>query len=101
MKTTSSRMMNGIGIVMLSSLVAVCGAKNDNPDLLGLALLGGISARNADTKGLAALDLGMAASFAVFGGGAGITNQGTGTVITGAMGTTGASTMLTGFHNAA
>jgi hypothetical protein len=43
--------------------------------------------------------LGSAASFAVFGGGAGITNQGTNTVITGDMGTTGASTMITGFHS--
>jgi len=40
------------------------------------------------------------ANFAVFGGGAGITNQGKKTVITGDMGTTGASTMITGFHNA-
>ena len=37
--------------------------------------------------------------FAVFGGGAGITNQGTATAITGDMGTTGASTMITGFHS--
>ena len=41
----------------------------------------------------------MAASFAVFGGGAGITNQGNGTAITGDIGTTGASTMITGFHS--
>jgi hypothetical protein len=45
-------------------------------------------------------NLGSAASFAVFGGGAGITNQGTQTAITGDMGTTGASTMITGFHSA-
>lgn len=38
-------------------------------------------------------------NFAVFGGGAGMTNSGTKTVITGDMGTTGASTMITGFHN--
>ncbi|MFI5367493.1 MAG: ice-binding family protein [Spirochaetia bacterium] len=44
-------------------------------------------------------NLGTAASFAVFGGGAGITNQGTATAITGNMGTTGASTMITGFHS--
>jgi hypothetical protein len=43
--------------------------------------------------------LGKAASFAVFGGGAGVTNQGTLTQVTGDMGTTGASTMITGFHS--
>jgi hypothetical protein len=43
--------------------------------------------------------LGSATTFAVFGGGAGITNQGTSTAITGDMGTTGASTMITGFHS--
>jgi len=46
-------------------------------------------------------NLAKGVNFAVFGGGAGMTNQGTKTVITGDMGTTGASTMITGFHNAA
>ena len=51
-------------------------------------------------------NLGAAAAFGGFGGGAGMTNQGTFTVITGAqgqpvsIGTTGASTTLTGFHSA-
>jgi hypothetical protein len=44
--------------------------------------------------------LGLAETFAAFGGGAGITNQGTRTMIDGDMGTTGASTMITGFHSA-
>ncbi|MBK9578513.1 MAG: DUF3494 domain-containing protein [Fibrobacteres bacterium] len=44
--------------------------------------------------------LGSATSFAVFGGGAGITNQGVNTIIDGDIGTTGASTMITGFHSA-
>ncbi len=43
--------------------------------------------------------LGAAAPFVVFGGGAGMTNQGIKTVINGNIGTTGASTMLTGFHS--
>jgi hypothetical protein len=43
--------------------------------------------------------LGGAASFAVFGGGAGVTNQGTSTTIDGDLGTTGASTTITGFHS--
>ena len=45
--------------------------------------------------------LGSAASFAVFGGGAGVTNQGIATQIIGDVGTTGVSTMITGFHSAA
>jgi hypothetical protein len=50
-------------------------------------------------------NLGAAAPFGGFGGGAGMTNQGTSTVITGAqgqpvsIGTTGASTTMTGFHS--
>jgi hypothetical protein len=44
--------------------------------------------------------LGSAAMFGVFGGSAGITNQGLNTVINnGSIGTTGASTLITGFHD--
>ncbi len=43
--------------------------------------------------------LGRAAPFANFGGGAGMTNQGILTVVHGDIGTTGASTMITGFHD--
>jgi uncharacterized repeat protein (TIGR02543 family) len=44
--------------------------------------------------------LGSAALFGAFGGGAGITNQGLNTVINnGSIGTTGASTLITGFHD--
>jgi hypothetical protein len=62
--------------------------------------LGDVSQQGAQSlEGSEAPNLGLAASFAVFGGGAGITNQGTATAITGDMGTTGASTMITGFHS--
>jgi hypothetical protein len=44
-------------------------------------------------------DLGGAASFGSFGGSAGITNQGIYTVINGDIGTTAASTLITGFHD--
>jgi Ice-binding-like/Bacterial Ig-like domain len=45
--------------------------------------------------------LGTAAMFGVFGGSAGITNQGINTMINnGAIGTTAASTLITGFHDA-
>jgi len=45
--------------------------------------------------------LGTAASFGGFGGGAGMTNEGILTVINGDIGTTGASTLMTGFHDRA
>ena len=43
--------------------------------------------------------LGAASSFGVFGGGAGMTNQGIYTVVNGNIGTTAASTLVTGFHD--
>lgn len=43
--------------------------------------------------------LGSAAIFGAFGGNAGITNQGINTVINGSIGTTAASTLVTGFHD--
>ena len=43
--------------------------------------------------------LGSAANFGAFGGNAGITNQGVNTVINGGIGTTAASTLITGFHD--
>ena len=45
------------------------------------------------------VNLGAAATFAGFGGGAGLTNQGIYTVINGDLGTTGASALITGFHD--
>ena len=45
------------------------------------------------------IDLGAAAPFAGFGGNAGMTNQGILTIINGDIGTTGVSTMMTGFHD--
>jgi hypothetical protein len=43
-------------------------------------------------------NLGSASDFGAFGGSAGITNQGTKTVINGSISTTAASTLVTGFH---
>ncbi|WIL20967.1 ice-binding family protein [Geothrix sp.] len=43
--------------------------------------------------------LGSASPFGVFGGGAGVTNSGIFTVINGDLGTTGITTMITGFHD--
>ena len=44
-------------------------------------------------------NLGTAATFGAFGGGAGMTNTGINTVINGDIGTTAASTTVTGFHD--
>ena len=44
-------------------------------------------------------NLATAAPFGSFGGGAGITNQGIDTIINGDIGTTGVSTLVTGFHD--
>lgn len=46
-----------------------------------------------------AVDLGAAATFGAFGGAAGMTNEGVFTVVNGDIGTTGASTLITGFHD--
>ena len=43
--------------------------------------------------------LGNAASFAVFGGGGGVTNQGANTILHGSLGTTSVSTTITGFKD--
>src|SRR4029077_7900473 len=44
--------------------------------------------------------LGLTATFGSFGGNAGATNQGINTVVNGDLGTTAASTLVTGFHDA-
>ncbi len=45
------------------------------------------------------IDLGTAAIFGAFGGNAGVTNQGINTVVHGAISSTAASTLITGFHD--
>jgi len=47
-----------------------------------------------------AVDLGLSSTLAVFGGGAGVTNDGINTIINGDLGTTAVSTKITGFHTA-
>lgn len=74
-------------------------------DLAGNALAAGSKPNpwtftTGASVGSAAPNLGTAATFGAFGGGAGITNQGINTVINGNIGTTGASTVVTGFHDA-
>jgi Ice-binding-like/Bacterial Ig-like domain len=77
---------------------------NAAKDLLGNALAAGLVPNPwSFTTGLAAGPVGpnlaSAATFGSFGGGAGITNQGTNTIINGDIGTTGVSTLVTGFHD--
>lgn len=73
-------------------------------DLAGNPLAGGLvpdpwSFTTGATAGPVGPNLGAALTFGAFGGGAGITNQGINTVINGDIGTTGASTVVTGFHD--
>jgi len=67
-----------------------------------LSAYAGEGKHKGDSKpgGSQAVALGAAASFGVFGGGAGMTNQGIYTAVKGDIGTTAASTLVTGFHDA-
>jgi ketosteroid isomerase-like protein len=74
-------------------------------DLRGNALIAGAAPNPwsftvGASVGPTAPNLGAASTFGAFGGGAGITNMGTSTVINGNIGTTGVSTSMTGFHDA-
>jgi hypothetical protein len=85
--------------VVFAALMAGCGSGGDDGKIFG-------SGAGGPGPAGAAPALGAAAAFGGFGGNAGMTNQGTLTVITGAqgqpvsIGTTGASTLMTGFHSA-
>src|SRR3954467_7761962 len=86
---------------VLAACLAGCGGGDDGK------IFGTGSGSGSASPGPAgaAPALGAAAAFGGFGGNAGMTNQGTFTVITGAqgqpvsIGTTGASTKMTGFHD--
>jgi hypothetical protein len=78
-------------VVLIGSLAGCSGSGNPGAQS-GTA--------NSKASALAApVTLGAASSFAVFGGSAGMTNQGIYTVIKGDIGTTGASLLVTGFHD--
>jgi len=77
---------------------------NAAKDLAGNALAAGIKPNPwtftvGASAGPTGPNLGTASTFGAFGGGSGITNQGIKTVINGDIGTTGASTVVTGFHD--
>ena len=73
-------------------------------DLFGNALAAGAAPNPWSFTVIAATgptrpNLGAASTFGTFGGGAGITNTGTSTLINGDIGTTGGSTLITGFRD--
>jgi len=93
MKKFKTGILNAIAIMALASFITAC------------AETAGTGTDTTTTKlqvvNTDELSLGMASTFAIFGGAAGVTNAGVGTVIVGDMGTTGTSAMITGFHNSA
>jgi hypothetical protein len=83
--------------------LAACGGGGQDPILGfdGTARPPGVGTGAAPaTAAEAATALGAASRFGVFGGTAGMTNQGVNTVINGDIGTTAVSTAVTGFHDA-
>jgi len=94
MRTFTNKLLSGIGILAMGAFIASCNSP------MGLST--DVDGQLAASRGISPVrsSLGLAETFAVFGGGAGVTNQGTRTIIDGDMGTTGASTMITGFHSA-
>jgi hypothetical protein len=80
-------------------------SKTQNAYFAGMLMLGvaissltGCGTSTQDSLN-AAVSVGAAAPFGVFGGGAGMTNQGIYTVVNGDIATTGASALITGFHD--
>jgi hypothetical protein len=78
---------------------------NAAKDLAGNALAAGTKPNpwtftTGASTGPTGPNLASASTFGAFGGGAGMTNTGINTVINGDIGTTGASTSVTGFHDA-
>ena len=78
---------------------------NAAKDVTGLALAAGAKPNpwnftTGASAGPVGPPLGLTATFGSFGGNAGATNQGINTVVNGDLGTTAASTLVTGFHDA-
>jgi hypothetical protein len=83
--------------------LAACGGGGGQDPILGFdnSVPGGpgLVAPQVPLVGGVAVALGLANTFGAFGGSAGVTNQGTNTVINADLGTTAASTLITGFHD--
>ncbi len=96
MNRFTKKALAGLGTIMLVAAFAACSNPVSSSQTLSDATrFGARSIAGFETSILKSAD-----GYAVFGGGAGVTNQGTLTSIKGDMGTTGASTMITGFHSA-
>jgi hypothetical protein len=111
MNLHSTRSVRPLAAAFLLSLLAACGGGGGGRDPVlgfdGSATLSipvvtpGVTAPAPSAPAPGAVALASAAAFGVFGGSAGMTNQGVNTVINnGAIGTTAASTLVTGFHDA-
>jgi ice-binding like protein/Big-like domain-containing protein len=90
---------------LLASTQYTATITNAAQDLTGNALVPGVDPNpwnftTGASAGPVPPNLGTAATFGGTGGGAGMTNQGIHTVINGDIATTGASTLITGFHDA-
>jgi ice-binding like protein/Big-like domain-containing protein len=81
--------------------VRIVGGAAGVKDIAGNALASDVTASftTGAQAGLLPVSLGTASSFAVLGGAAGMTNAGISTVINGDVGTTGVTTLVTGFHD--
>lgn len=102
--TTSIHRLRPFVAAMLLGTLAACGGGQDR--ILGFdgsapAAPGAIVAPQVPLVGGVAVALGVANTFGAFGGSAGVTNEGTNTVVNADLGTTGASTLITGFHDGA
>jgi hypothetical protein len=100
--TTSIHRLRPWVAAMLLGTLAACGGGQDR--ILGFdgsvpAAPGSLTPPQVPLVGGVAVALGAATTFGAFGGSAGVTNQGTNTVVNADLGTTGASTLITGFHD--
>ncbi len=85
--------MTGSGTVIANLASGVAQDANGNLNTASTSTDNTVTFKVTNTR------LRAAASFGAFGGGAGITNQGVNTVVRGDIGTTAASTTITGFHD--
>ncbi len=72
---------------------------SDNPLTVTMNANKNITANFTEEAAKIVVNLGRAARFGAYGGSAGVTNQGINTVVNGSLGTIGASTLITGFHD--
>jgi len=89
---------------LVSGTQYTAAVSNQVKSLTGIALVAGVvpnpwNFTAGGSIGPIGPPLGAAATFGVFGGGAGMTNQGLNSIVNGDIGTTAVSTAVTGFHD--